>query len=76
MNAFEAAEKNGRAGDLQNELDALFNSQNQSPSKNATSSCDLLACYRCAHLLASGLLSLASLVSSDVSAIARRAEVV
>ena len=37
MNAFEAAEKNGRAGDLQKELDALFVSQNQSPTKDATS---------------------------------------
>ena len=37
MNAFEAAEKNGRAGDLQKELEVLFNSQNKSPSKNATS---------------------------------------
>jgi len=37
MNAFEAAEKNGRAVDLQKELEALFNSQNKSPSKNATS---------------------------------------
>jgi hypothetical protein len=37
MNAFEAAEKTGRAGDLQNELEALFNSQNKSPNKNATS---------------------------------------
>jgi len=37
MNAFEAAEKNGRAADLQNELEALFNSQNKSPRKNATS---------------------------------------
>jgi hypothetical protein len=37
MNAFEAAEKNGRAGDLQNELEALFNSQNKSTNKNATS---------------------------------------
>ena len=37
MNAFEAAEKNGRAGDLQKELEALFNSQNKSTSKNATS---------------------------------------
>lgn len=37
MNAFEAAEKNGRAGDLQNELEALFNSQNKSPRKDATS---------------------------------------
>ena len=31
MNAFEAAEKNGRAGDLQKELEALFVSQNQNP---------------------------------------------
>jgi ubiquinone/menaquinone biosynthesis C-methylase UbiE len=37
MNAFEAAEKDGRAGDLQKELEALFNRQNKSPSKNATS---------------------------------------
>jgi len=37
MNAFEAAEKNGRAGDLQKELEVLFNSQNQSASKAATS---------------------------------------
>jgi hypothetical protein len=37
MNAFEAAEKNGRAGDLQKELEALFNSQNKSPNKGATS---------------------------------------
>lgn len=37
MNAFEAAEKNGRAADLQEELEALFNSQNKSPSKDVTS---------------------------------------
>jgi ubiquinone/menaquinone biosynthesis C-methylase UbiE len=37
MNAFEAAEKNGRAADLQNDLEALFNSQNKSPRKDATS---------------------------------------
>lgn len=37
MNAFEAAEKDGRATELQNELDALFNSQNKSPNKDATS---------------------------------------
>jgi len=37
MNAFEAAEKDGRAADLQKELEALFTSQNQSPSKDATS---------------------------------------
>jgi len=37
MNAFEAAEKNGRAGDLQQELEVLFNAQNKSPSKDATS---------------------------------------
>jgi ubiquinone/menaquinone biosynthesis C-methylase UbiE len=37
MNAFEAAEKNGRARDLQKELEALFNRQNKSPSKDATS---------------------------------------
>jgi hypothetical protein len=37
MNAFEAAEKNGRAADLQEELDVLFNTQNKSPSKDATS---------------------------------------
>jgi hypothetical protein len=30
MNAFDAAEKNGRASELQHELEVLFNSQNQS----------------------------------------------
>ncbi len=37
MNAFEAAQKNGRAGDLQAELEALFASQNTSTDKNRTS---------------------------------------
>jgi hypothetical protein len=37
MNAFEAAEKSGRAGDLQKELEALFSSQNKSPSRDRTS---------------------------------------
>ena len=37
MNAFEAAEKDGRAADLQRELEELFNSQNKSPSKDTTS---------------------------------------
>jgi hypothetical protein len=37
MNAFEAAEKNGRTAGLQKELEALFNSQNKSPSQDATS---------------------------------------
>ena len=37
MNAFEAAEKNGRAADLRKELEDLFNSQNRSQSKDATS---------------------------------------
>ena len=37
MNAFEAAEQNGRAADLQKELEDLFNSQNKSDRKNATS---------------------------------------
>jgi SAM-dependent methyltransferase len=37
MNAFEAAEANGRAADLHNELEILFNEQNASPSKEATS---------------------------------------
>jgi SAM-dependent methyltransferase len=32
MNAFDAAEKSGRADDLQKELEALFNSQNKSTS--------------------------------------------
>ncbi len=36
MNAFEAAEKNGRAGELQKELEALFNNQNKSTSKDVT----------------------------------------
>lgn len=37
MNAFEAAEKNGRAGDLQRELEALFNGYNKSSAPGATS---------------------------------------
>src|SRR6266704_541592 len=37
MSAFEAAEKNGRAAELQKELEELFNSQNKSLSKDATS---------------------------------------
>jgi SAM-dependent methyltransferase len=36
MNAFEAAEKNDRAADLAKELEVLFDSQNKSPSKEAT----------------------------------------
>jgi hypothetical protein len=37
MNAFEAAEKTGRAGALQKELEELFDRQNQSATKDATS---------------------------------------
>jgi hypothetical protein len=37
MNAFEAAEKNGRAANLQKELEDLFNSQNRSHRKDVTS---------------------------------------
>ncbi len=37
MNAFDAAEKNGRAADLAKELEVLFNSKNKSPSKDTTS---------------------------------------
>jgi SAM-dependent methyltransferase len=37
MNAFEAAEKSGRADDLRNELEALFETQNTSPRKDLTS---------------------------------------
>jgi ubiquinone/menaquinone biosynthesis C-methylase UbiE len=37
MNAFEAAEKNGKAADLQRELEALFTSQNKSSDPNTTS---------------------------------------
>ena len=37
MNAFEAAEKNGRAAALQKELEDLFTSENRSPSENTTS---------------------------------------
>jgi SAM-dependent methyltransferase len=36
MNAFEAAEKNGRGEDLKTELDDLFNSQNKSTDAGAT----------------------------------------
>jgi SAM-dependent methyltransferase len=37
MNAFEAAEANGRDGELLRELDVLFNEQNQSPNNKASS---------------------------------------
>jgi ubiquinone/menaquinone biosynthesis C-methylase UbiE len=37
MNAFEAADKNGRAADLQSELENLFATQNRSGSKDTTS---------------------------------------
>ena len=37
MNAFDAAEKNGRASDLQKELDVLFTNQNTSSREDATS---------------------------------------
>jgi ubiquinone/menaquinone biosynthesis C-methylase UbiE len=37
MNAFAAAEQNGKAADLQKELEALFESQNMSSAKGATS---------------------------------------
>lgn len=36
MNAFEAAEKNGKSADLQRELEALFASQNKSQDPNTT----------------------------------------
>lgn len=37
MNAFEAAGKNGKAGDLQKELDVLFHSHNKSGTRDRTS---------------------------------------
>ena len=37
MNAFEAAEKNGKASELQQELEVLFASQNKSTIENSTS---------------------------------------
>lgn len=37
MNAFEAAEKNGRAEELKSELEVLFNKENRSLDKNSTS---------------------------------------
>src|SRR5262249_3459370 len=37
MNAFDAAEKNGRAAELQKELEALFEGQNKSSRKDTTS---------------------------------------
>src|SRR6202030_4550224 len=36
MNAFEAAERNGRSAELKKELDDLFNSQNKSTAEGAT----------------------------------------
>ena len=37
MNAFEAADKNGRAADLQKKLEVLFDAQNKAASKDTTS---------------------------------------
>jgi SAM-dependent methyltransferase len=37
MNAFEAAEKNGKSAELQKELEDLFDRQNKSPGKDFTS---------------------------------------
>ena len=37
QNAFEVAEKNGKTGELAKELEDLFNRQNKSASKDATS---------------------------------------
>lgn len=37
MNAFEAAERNGRAADLQKELETLFTRQNKNAGRDATS---------------------------------------
>ena len=37
MNAFEAGEKNGKASELQQELEVLFSKQNKSTSENTTS---------------------------------------
>jgi SAM-dependent methyltransferase len=37
MNAFDAAEKNGKAAELQKELEVLFNNQNQSTTFNTSS---------------------------------------
>jgi hypothetical protein len=37
MNAFEAAEKQGRAAELQKELEDLFNSQNEAARRRAVS---------------------------------------
>jgi len=37
MNAFEAAEKNGKSLELQQELETLFNSQNKSSGNDTTS---------------------------------------
>jgi len=37
MNAFQAAESNGRAAELQKELEDLFARENRSPRQDATS---------------------------------------
>ena len=37
MNAFDAAQKSGRAADLQKELEELFSRQNQSTDNSKTS---------------------------------------
>jgi SAM-dependent methyltransferase len=48
MNAFDAAEKSGRAADLQKELEALFEGQNVSPREDTTS---IPATFLCVTIL-------------------------
>ena len=53
MNAFDAAEKNGRAGDLQKELEGSVHQPKQKPEQGChLHSCDLLTRYRYALIRA------------------------
>jgi len=47
MNAFEAAEKNGKAADLQHELEDLFNSQNKSTNETSIPATFLRVTVQC-----------------------------
>jgi hypothetical protein len=62
MNAFAAAEQNGKAGDLQEELQVLFERQNVSGTTYATAFLASLAGWPCACVPMAG-----TSVSSGIS---------
>ena len=55
MSAFEAAEKNGRADELQRELEALFEHHNKSPRENVTAAPATFFARHCCTLKQRGI---------------------